>query len=174
MQERPAQLKRAGRGTKYARLQDRYDSMAQTKMRFLHVFSSIPVVERDTAMEWYERFTGRPADLIPNNTEAAWQLTDLSWLYILAEPDRAGSALHTLLVDDLHAFVVGLADREIAPGPIETMDNGARFVIVTDPDGNRLKVARCLSRSRWSGSDVCTAFSRNPARAPAWAAEKPS
>lgn len=111
-------------------------------MRFLHVFSSIPVVERDTAMAWYERFAGRPADLIPNDSEAAWQLTDSSWLYILAEPDRAGTALHTLLVDHLDALVAGLADRGIAFGPIETMGNGARFVIVTDLDGNRLKVAQ--------------------------------
>ncbi len=111
-------------------------------MRFLHVFSSIPVVERDSSIEWYERFAGRPADLIPNDSEAAWRLTDSSWLYILAEPDRAGSALHTLLVDDLDAFVSGIEDRAIAPGPIETMADGARFIVVCDPDGNRLKVAQ--------------------------------
>jgi predicted enzyme related to lactoylglutathione lyase len=111
-------------------------------MRILHVFSSIPVAERDTAMEWYERFAGRQADLIPNDSEAAWQLTDSSWLYILAEPARAGSSLHTLLVDDLDAFVMGRTDRGIAFGPIETIGNGARFVTVTDPDGNRLKVAQ--------------------------------
>jgi hypothetical protein len=111
-------------------------------MRFLHVFSSIPVVERDTAMEWYERFAGRPADLIPNDSEAAWQLTDSSWLYVIAEPGRAGTALHTLLVDGLDTFVAGLTDRGIALGSTQTMDNGARFVIVTDPDGNRLKVAQ--------------------------------
>jgi hypothetical protein len=111
-------------------------------MRFLHVFSSIPVVERDASMEWYERFAGRPPDLVPNDSEAAWQLTDSSWLYILAEPERAGSALHTLLVDDLEELLAGLELRAIASGPIETMANGVRFVVVSDPDGNRLKVAQ--------------------------------
>lgn len=111
-------------------------------MRFLHVFSSIPVAERDTAVKWYEGFTGRPPDLIPNDIEAAWQLTDSGWIYVIAEPDRAGTALNTLLVDDLDAVVAGLADRGVAFGPIETMSNGPRFVMVTDPDGNHLKVAQ--------------------------------
>lgn len=111
-------------------------------MRILHVFTSIPVVERDAAMEWYERFAGRPADLIPNDSEAAWQLTDSSWLYIVAEPDRAGSSLCTLLVDDLDTFVMGRTNRGIAFDPIGTMADGARFVTVSDLDGNRLKVAQ--------------------------------
>ena len=66
----------------------------------------------------------------------------LDWLYVVAEPARAGSSLHTLLVDDLDAFVMGRTDRGIAFDPIETMGNGARFVTVCDPDGNRLKVAQ--------------------------------
>jgi predicted enzyme related to lactoylglutathione lyase len=111
-------------------------------MRFLHVFSSIPVAERDTAVEWYERFTGRSPDLIPNAIEAAWQLTDSGWIYVIAEPDRAGTALITLLVDDLDVFAAELADRGGATGSVETMSNGPRFVMVTDPDGNRLKIAQ--------------------------------
>jgi hypothetical protein len=111
-------------------------------VRFLHVFSSIPVTERDTAVEWYEAFTGRSPDLIPNNVEAAWQLTDSGWIYLIAEPDRAGTALNTLLVDDIDAVVAGLVDREVACGPIETMSNGPRFVMVIDPDGNHLKLAQ--------------------------------
>jgi hypothetical protein len=93
-------------------------------------------------MEWYERFAGRPADLIPNDSEAAWQLTDSSWLYVLAEPARAGTALHTLLIADLDAFVAALADRGIGCDPVETMGNGVRFAMVRDPDGNHLKVAQ--------------------------------
>ena len=114
-------------------------------MGVLHVFSSIPVVDRDASMEWYERFIGRAADLIPNDSEAAWQLTDSGWLYILVEPDRAGTALNTLLVDELDAFLAGLRDREIVVGPIETMSNGVRFAMVADPLGNRLKIAQTIA-----------------------------
>jgi hypothetical protein len=35
---------------------------------------------------------------IPNEDEAAWQLNETGWIYVIADVDRAGSALHTLLV----------------------------------------------------------------------------
>ena len=93
-------------------------------------------------MTWYERLAGRPPDLIPNDDEAAWRLTDTGWIYVIADPARAGSALHTLLVEDIDAFLGGLAERGIASGPVETMDGGVRHAYVTDPDGNRLQVGQ--------------------------------
>src|SRR2546429_409058 len=95
----------------------------------------------DAAAGWYERLTARPPDLIPNAKEAAWQLTETSWVYIVADADRAGSALNTLLVDDLDAFLAGVAARGIAAGPIEAVGASGRQSVLTDPDGNRLKVA---------------------------------
>ncbi len=61
---------------------------------------------------------------------------------MITEPGRAGTALNTLLVDDLDAVVAGLTDRGITLSPIGTMSNGPRFVTVTDPDGNQLKLAQ--------------------------------
>jgi hypothetical protein len=34
-----------------------------------------------------------PPDLIPNQDEAARQLTETSWIYLVADADRAGSEL---------------------------------------------------------------------------------
>lgn len=93
-------------------------------------------------MGWYERFAGRAPDLIPNKDEAAWQLSETGWIYLIADPNRAGSGLSTLLLDDLDAFLAGLAERGIAAGPIEVMGNGVRHVTVADPDGNRLKLGQ--------------------------------
>jgi hypothetical protein len=107
-----------------------------------HVFAGIPVADRDAASGWYERFAGRPPDLIPNEDEAAWQLNETGWIYLIADVGRAGSALHTLLVDDLDAFLAGLAERGIATGPVETLGGTERHAIVTDPDGNRLNVGQ--------------------------------
>jgi len=110
-----------------------------------HVFTGIPVANRGAAMDWYERLFARPPDLIPNDDEAAWQLTPTSWIYIVADFDRAGSGLNTLLVDDLDRFVAGLGERGIAPGPIELIADGSvRQAIVVDGDGNRLKVGQVL------------------------------
>lgn len=107
-----------------------------------YLFAGIPVGNRDSALGWYKRLTGRPPDLIPNEHEAAWRMTDTGWIYVIADPDRAGSALNTLLVDDLDRFLAGLAERDIKAGPVQTMDNGVRVTMLTDPDGNRLQLGQ--------------------------------
>jgi predicted enzyme related to lactoylglutathione lyase len=107
-----------------------------------HVFASIPVASRDAAVTWYERVAGRPPDLIPNDEEAAWRMTETGWIYVIADAARAGSALHTLLVDDLDGFLDGIAARGLHRGPVDTMGNGVRHTTITDPDGNRLKIAQ--------------------------------
>jgi predicted enzyme related to lactoylglutathione lyase len=105
-----------------------------------HVFAGIPVADRDAAVEWYERLSGRAPDLIPNQDEAAWRMNDAGWMCVIADEERAGSALNTLLVDDLDDFLAGLAARGIATAPVEIIGDGVRRTIVTDPDGNRLQI----------------------------------
>jgi hypothetical protein len=107
-----------------------------------HVFAAIPVADRDAAVDWYTRLVGGPPDLVPNELEAAWRLTETGWIYVVVDLARAGSTLCTLLVDDLDAFLAGLAERNIAAGPVETIGDDVRCTIITDPDGNRLKVGQ--------------------------------
>ncbi len=52
-----------------------------------------------------------------------------------------GPASNTVLVDDLDAFVLGLAGRGIEAPPIELSQAG-RSTALIDPDGNLLKVAQ--------------------------------
>jgi hypothetical protein len=111
-------------------------------MPVTHLFASIHVADRDAAARWYERFAGRPPDLMPSDDEAAWRLTDTGWICVIADPDRAGSALHTLLVDDLDAFLAGLAERGIVAEPVTTIGDGVRRTMVADPDGNRLQIGQ--------------------------------
>jgi catechol 2,3-dioxygenase-like lactoylglutathione lyase family enzyme len=111
-------------------------------MTVTHVFAAIPVADRNAAVDWYTRLAGRPPDLVPNQDEAAWQLTETGWIYAVVDAARAGSALCTLLVDDLDAFLAGLADRGIAAGPVETIGGDVRHATIADPDGNRLKVGQ--------------------------------
>lgn len=111
-------------------------------MAATYVFAGIPVTDRDAAAAWYERLVGRPPDLIPNEAEAAWRLTDTGWIYVVVDRRRSGTALNTLLVDDLDAFLAGLAERGISAPPVETMDNGVRVTTLRDPDGNRLKLGQ--------------------------------
>ena len=109
-------------------------------MAITHVFAGIPVADRDAAVSWYERFVGGPPDLFPNEHEAAWRLAETGWVYVIVDADRAGTALHTLLVDDLDAFRAGLSERGIESTPVEKPAESVRRTLVTDPDGNRLNV----------------------------------
>jgi calcineurin-like phosphoesterase/predicted enzyme related to lactoylglutathione lyase len=106
------------------------------------VFASIPVGDRDAAVSWYGRLLGRPPDLIPNEDEAAWRITDSGWIYVIADAARAGSSLQTLLVADLDALLASVAARGVAIGPVDVMSNGVRHTTLTDPDGNRLKLGQ--------------------------------
>jgi hypothetical protein len=83
------------------------------------------------ARAWYERLFGREPDLVPNETEACWQVREGGWVYVMEEPDRAGGGLVTLIVDDLAEWDVG----ETAPV------GGLRSAWLTDPDGNRIQIA---------------------------------
>lgn len=107
-----------------------------------HLFAGIPVADRDAAVQWYERLLGRPPDLVPNDREAAWQLTDGGWICLYADAEPPGPAPHTLLVDDLDRFLAEVTGRGIVPGPVEAVAPSARQSVIVDPDGNRLKVAR--------------------------------
>ena len=66
-----------------------------------HLFAGIPVADRDAAMQWYARLLGRPPDLVPNDREAAWRLTDSAWICLYADAEPPGAAPHTVLVSDL-------------------------------------------------------------------------
>ncbi len=110
-----------------------------------HLFAGIPVADRDAAVQWYERLLGRPPDLVPNDREAAWRLTDSGWLCLYADAEPPGPAPHTLLVDDLDRFLAEVAGRGILPGPVEEIAPSVRQSVIVDPDGNRLKVAHAGS-----------------------------
>lgn len=107
-------------------------------MAITDVFSGIPVVDFPSALAWYERLVGRPADFLPNETEAVWRLGEPhGWIYIVLDPDRAGHALLTVLVDDLEAHVAELARRGIVAGEIDMIPGAVKKAEVLDTDGNR-------------------------------------
>jgi catechol 2,3-dioxygenase-like lactoylglutathione lyase family enzyme len=103
-----------------------------------HTFAGVPISDYDAAAAWYERLFGRPPDMLPNDHEAVWQLSEAGWVYIVADRERAGRALVTLLVDDLDEQRAGLDARGLAPEPIDTVPGVVRTAAVTDPDGNRI------------------------------------
>ncbi|HUJ07702.1 MAG TPA: VOC family protein [Streptosporangiaceae bacterium] len=103
-----------------------------------YVFACLVVADRDKAAAWYQRLLGRPADLLPNDAEAMWQLTGSSSVYLLAEPGRAGQGALTVAVADLDAAVAELARRGITAGRAEVVGGAGRKCVIADPDGNQV------------------------------------
>ena len=113
-------------------------------MAVSYLFAGIPVAHYDAARPWYERLIGRAPDMLPHDREAAWQLSETGWIYVVADAARAGRALVTLLVDDLDTHVAELAERGIVVEAIETVPGKFRRTAVVDPEGNRVVFAQPL------------------------------
>ena len=109
-------------------------------MSVSYVFAGLIVTDRDQAADWYARLLGRPADMRPNDAEAAWQLAESASLYLLADPHRAGQGILTLVVDDLDAQAAQLRKRGIAVPPPEQVGGAGRKCAITDPDGNTVSL----------------------------------
>ena len=106
-------------------------------MAVTHTFAGLPVADYASAYDWYVRLLGRGADMFPHERECVWQLTGTSSIYVVQDPERAGSALVTLALDDLGAHEKRLSDSEIT----FTEESGGaapRRLVVSDVDANRL------------------------------------
>jgi catechol 2,3-dioxygenase-like lactoylglutathione lyase family enzyme len=104
----------------------------------LALFAGICVRDYNAALAWYERLLGSKPSFFPHATEAVWELAEHSSLYIEEDPERAGYARQTILVDDLDALVSEIAGRGIDAAERETYSNGARKAIYRDADGNEI------------------------------------
>jgi len=102
------------------------------------LFAGIPVADLEAAIEWYERLFGCPPDMKPNVIERTWKLTDESWIYVVADPERAGKGLVTVMVDDLDERLAAIEERGIEVGEVEEITEGVRKVEIADPEGNRI------------------------------------
>ncbi len=110
-------------------------------MRVSHVFAGVPVADYEAALAWYERLMGRPPDGVPNDREAVWQLAESGLIYVVADAQRAGGALVTLIVPDLDAKLAELAERGLMPEAIEELPGAGRKAAITDPEGNTISLA---------------------------------
>jgi catechol 2,3-dioxygenase-like lactoylglutathione lyase family enzyme len=100
------------------------------------LFAGTPVQDFAAALAWYERLLGTPA-FYPNDIEAVWELAPHRYAYIVEEPEHAGHAVTTVMVDDFDDRMAAIADQGIEPDTRETYDHGVRKTTYVDPDGNR-------------------------------------
>lgn len=109
------------------------------------LFASVPVTDLEVAVAWYESFFGRPPDVVPNENEVMWRVTDRGWLYVIRDAGRAGRTVVTISVADLEQFVEDLARRGITPGPIEGVGRAGWKATSLDADGNAVSLIQVAS-----------------------------
>ena len=106
-------------------------------MAVTHTFAGLPVADYASAYDWYVRLLGREADMFPHDRECVWRLNTTSSIYLVQDPERAGSALVTLALDDLDT-----QERRLRDGGFTLTEEASgaapRRVGVSDIDGNRL------------------------------------
>jgi predicted enzyme related to lactoylglutathione lyase len=107
-------------------------------MQITHLFAGVAVTDFESARPWYERLFGRPPDTLPQEGEAVWQLTADAFVYITADPERAGSGLLTIAVRDLDAHASTLAERGVTVDQVVANPGAIRRLIIRDADGNAI------------------------------------
>jgi hypothetical protein len=107
-------------------------------------FAGVAVADYLSARTWYERLIGRPLDFTLQVHEAVWQVVENAWIYVVADAERAGKALLTLMVDNLDRHVTELRERGVAVGAIEIQPGRYRKAEITDPEGNKISFGQAL------------------------------
>ncbi len=104
-----------------------------------HVLAVVAVSDFDASHRWYEQLLGAPATNVPmQGNLAEWRLTDTGWLQVFHEPERAGTSMANVAVDDLDGHVEAIRQRGIEPGEVVTANKDVRLCTLRDPDGNQL------------------------------------
>ncbi len=111
------------------------------------LFASVAVADLHVALNWYEQFFGRAADIVPNDSEVMWCVAGSGWLYVIEHPDSAGMSVVTISLDDLDKFVADLANRGIKSGPIEPVGDAGRKSNMMDADGNVISCIQVVTGS---------------------------
>jgi catechol 2,3-dioxygenase-like lactoylglutathione lyase family enzyme len=103
-----------------------------------YLFAGIPVSDYAAALAWYERLLGSPPSFFPHDTEAAWELAEHRSVFIVQQPEHAGHAMHTIIVDDLDTVVAEIAQLGLEPAKRETYSDGVPKITSIDRDGNEI------------------------------------
>lgn len=107
-------------------------------MSVTKVLAVVPVADFDRAVDWYERFLGRPADARPMPGLADWHVDNAAWVQVFRDPSRAGRTLLNFAVDDIERQIALLAVRDIHVGDVTTTSKQAKLAAVADSEGNSI------------------------------------
>jgi hypothetical protein len=111
------------------------------------LFAGFPVKDYSVSLSWYERLLGCPPAFLLNDIEAVWELAEHRYMYIKIFPEHAGHASNLVFLSDLDSFIAQVTERGLHPTKNETLTNGVRKVIYSDPDENEVGFGGAPSKS---------------------------
>lgn len=106
----------------------------------IELFAGIPVSDYAAGVAWFERLLGARASFQPHETESVWTLAEHRYVYVVLDPDRAGHALVTFMIDDLDRFLAAASESGVVPETVEHYGDDVRKAVFRDPDGNEIGV----------------------------------
>ena len=109
------------------------------------VLAGIAVDGFASALTWYERLLGRPADAAPMEGLAEWHFSEYGGIQLIHAADRAGSSSVTLVVSSLDETLAALEAEGIPVGQIQGTPGLVKAATVTDPEGNEITFAEDLT-----------------------------
>ncbi|MGV8832746.1 MAG: VOC family protein [Devosia sp.] len=106
-------------------------------MTITNALAGIAVDDITEALDFYERLFGRKPDARPMSDVAEWKLPGGGWVQILADSDKAGASILTLIVDDLSEELGRLSLHGLSP-VAKSMGDFFKTAKFRDPDGNQI------------------------------------
>jgi predicted enzyme related to lactoylglutathione lyase len=116
------------------------------EMAVENALAGVAVGDLEAAKRWYAQVVGRPADLMPteSNELAEWHFELGGALQLFVDKGRAGHSSATLVVPKLDAEIESVRAAGIHVGRM-TDTPFVRTAILSDPDGNRVVLAQSLA-----------------------------
>ncbi len=114
-------------------------------MNFKNALAGISVNNIDDAVAWYEKLIGRPPDIRPLETVAAWQFPEGGWIEVFKDEQRAGQSTVIFAVISLESQLEELAACGIQVNYVTPSVEIGEVAIIEDPDGNQIVFAGPLT-----------------------------
>lgn len=112
-------------------------------MSIQNALASVPVKDLRSAVQWYERLFGRPADSRQVPEVAEWIFERGGGLQVYQSTERAGYGSFTLAVGGLEEQVAELKKDGLEPGR-QMVNEKVKVVMIKDPDGNSIAFAEAI------------------------------
>ena len=103
------------------------------------VYAVVSTAQLSRAHDWYARLFGRSSDLHPMAEVHEWYFVNGA-VQLVADAERAGRSMLTVIVSNLDAIRAEMQTRDLALGPSSGGDF-ATVAQVRDPDGNQITFA---------------------------------